>query len=124
MTIPAGSMLILFTCMFALIIPLLFLIFFELKIKVTSVTFAGAFVKTRNFFGFGKAAIISISAISGYQTSVAPAELGGFGVLYLLRDNKPAVRISEHYHANYQELKEYISIRVKNKGLIDYNLYR
>lgn len=99
------------------------LIVYELRNKVTLITVEEDMVKSTKFVGLGRQSSIRMSEINGYTTCSAPGEWDSSEVLFLVSGNKNVVRLSESYHKNYHELRNYFTKRFKNLGQAGYTLF-
>lgn len=61
--------------------------------------------------------------INGFQTRTVKGKLESFEYLYLIKDNKRVLTISQTYHKNYFELKNKISKDFNNLGVSKFGLF-
>jgi hypothetical protein len=93
------------------------LVFGELRAKVISVEFDHGSFSVKQFLGLGASKTYYFDDIEGYKTSILPSNTGTYEYLYLMSSDKKVIKLSEYYHRNYTELKEYIINRgIKNLG--------
>ena len=102
---------------------IIWLVTIELKNKAVLVKIEEKEIKLIKFLGWGSQTSISIESISGYKISQVPHEWDSSEVLYLIVNNKKAIRISEFYHQNYYDIKLYLTRRFKNLGSEPYTLF-
>lgn len=99
-----------------LVFVILWLVFGELRTKMIKITLNDNLIIINKFAGFYKDEIIYYSEIDGYKLSILRSDSGSYEYLYLMKNNKKAVKISEFYHKNYFELKGYINDKIKYIG--------
>ena len=58
----------------------------------------------------------------GFETTVASSKYGDYEYLYLIKAGRREIIISEFYHSNYFELKNFIEKKVMNLGYKPINL--
>jgi hypothetical protein len=98
------------------------LVFGELRTKAISVTLDNDLITTSNFLGLGGKRIFDLTEFDGFTTSLLPSKGGTYEYLYLIKDNKKVIKLSEFYHKNYFELKHVLSKRVKFMGNKPFNM--
>jgi hypothetical protein len=59
----------------------------------------------------------------GFQTSFVSSKAGSFEYLYLVKDTQKIIKISTAYHKNYPELKDKISLNLKDLGRIQFSYF-
>jgi hypothetical protein len=86
--------------------------------KLAAVNILDLSITSKGFIGFGYIHAYSFDEITGYKISmINPARGGPYEYLFLIKDDKKVVRISERYHKNYQKLKEtLIEKNIKDLG--------
>ena len=104
------------------LIVLTWLVFGELRTKVISVTIDNDLITTANFLGLGAKRKFDFTEFEGFTTSLLPSNSGTYEYLYLLKDNKKVIKLSEFYHKNYFELKQVLTKRVKFLGDKPFNM--
>ena len=95
---------------------LLWLIAGELRTKAIKVIINGEEISVKNFAGIGTARSFSFSEFDGYKISILTSRQGEYEYLYLIKNNKKAVKLSQYYHRNYKELKQHIATKTKDLG--------
>jgi hypothetical protein len=103
---------------------LLWLVFSELRTKALAITIEENRIEGSNFLGLGISKWYDFKELKGFKTSSLLSLWGRYEFLYLIRDNKKVIKISEFYHQNYNELKQILLTKVKNLGLENYSLIR
>jgi len=88
----------------------------ELRTKAISTTFIDNTVYIRRFYGLGPSTYLDIADFDGYSTSILLSRGGRYEYLYLKRGEKKVIKLSEFYHRNYSDLKEYITKRIAYLG--------
>ena len=101
---------------FALIVWLILLFWGELRTKIISVEIKDGYIKVKRFYGL-KATNYEFSEIKGWKYSFLTSKGKTYEYLYLLNDNnKKVIKISEFYHKNYFQVKDYIKLHFKDLG--------
>ena len=98
------SLLFIFTIIFLLA---------ETRHKIIKIIIDRNTISKRNFltiiqYNFGD--------FDGFQTSIINSKNGSYEYLYLVKDNKKLIKISEQYHKNYFEMKDLINQHSKFLG--------
>jgi hypothetical protein len=111
----------------ALIFPLMiftwtWLVFGELRHKVVKVCIKKDCIEVRNYFGLGHLKSYQFSEIDGSEICFLPTNYSTYEFLYLLKEGKKLVQLSEFYHSNYAELKAALQLKVEDKGEIEFSL--
>jgi hypothetical protein len=78
-------------------------------------------IKTQNIFSSKKQ--IDLKDLDGYQISSEISRAGSYEVLYLMKDKKCIIHISEFHLSNYNELKSFIQQNVNNLGYSSFNFF-
>jgi hypothetical protein len=76
-------------------------------------------IEKKNYLGFRQK--YDFRDFNGFQTSIISSKSGRFEYLYFIKDNKKIIKISEAYHKNYFDLKEKISVDLKDLGEIQFS---
>ena len=84
------------------------LFFGELRNKMIKFRFDNDFIIINKFAGFYKDEVYKLAETQGFIISDLPSNNGNYEYLYIIKDKKKIVKLSEYYHANYDELKEEI----------------
>jgi hypothetical protein len=115
------------------ILPLVVFIFFisfflfwlvwgEMRTKILKVVIDNDRIVVTNFQGLGSSKVFYFSEIDGYSTIVLPSEYEDFEYLYVMKQGRKVIKISDFYHANYRDLKREISGKCKNLGVQKFSL--
>jgi len=97
----------------------IWLVFGELRTKVIKVTIENNHIKKKNYLGLNQK--YNFKDFSGFQTSILTSKGESFEYLYLVKDNRKIIKISEAYHKNYGELKNRIEANLKDLGEIKFS---
>jgi|SRR5690606_11714729 len=92
-----------------------YLVFGELRTKYINVELNKNEIIVKRFFGL-KAERYRVSDIEGWKYSLLPSRGGTYEYLYLYKNNKKQIKISEFYHKNYKQLKSEIQAQYKSLG--------
>ncbi|HEU4789413.1 MAG TPA: hypothetical protein VFS71_06995 [Flavobacterium sp.] len=84
-----------------------------IKINDEEIIFKNIFLSERKF---------ALKEFDGFETTVEISRGGSHKVLYLMKNKKSLVHISEYYLANYKELKSHIETRMNNLGFVPFSL--
>lgn len=66
---------------------------------------------------------IKLEDLDGFETTIETSKSGNYEVLYLVKNNKSLVHISEFHLANYKEIKVEIESKLKYIGFVPFNLF-
>jgi hypothetical protein len=88
----------------------------ELKKKVNSVKIENSTIISKNYLGLGSSQKISFDAFEGFTTSILSTTSNDYEYLYLMKDDKKTIILSEFYHRNYSELKKTLQSKTKFLG--------
>lgn len=100
------------------------MIFGELRRRAIKVIIDSETITVKRYMGWGKEQLYFLNQFDGFYTTNLQSENGGYEYLYLMKDDKKIIKLSEFYHANFQEMKSAISDKVKNFGPLKYNFWR
>ncbi|MEG2310145.1 hypothetical protein [Chryseobacterium sp.] len=95
------------------------LVFGELRTKVIEVTIENNTIEKRNYLGLNQK--YNFKDFDGFQTSILTSKGESFEYLYLVKDSRKIIKISEAYHKNYGELKNRIGAKSKELGEIKFS---
>ena len=99
-----------------------FLFFGELRTKAIFISMDNVFIHKRSYLGWGKIQQYTIREFNGFTTSVFNTENGYYEYLYLKKENRKVIKLSQYYHKNYNVLKEHIKDHLKNLGTEPFKL--
>ena len=99
----------------------LWLTFGELRTKIITVVIDSNKITKRNFWGLGRKVSFELSDFDGYKTAQLPSRFRTYENLYLVKDEKKKIKISQFYHHNYSELKIVLRENVKFIGTENIN---
>ncbi len=75
----------------------------------------------RRFLGLGRQRIYYYAELDGYTIRLLPARYGQYEYLFINKDGKRVIRLSEFYHRNYPDLKWEISRRLKEEDHLSFS---
>jgi len=104
------SSLMLFTC-FWLILGTVRRVLW-LKINDEEIIFKNVLLSERRF---------TFKDFDGFETTIETSRGGSYEVLYLIKNKKSLIHISEFHLANYKELKSHIETKLNDLGLIPFS---
>jgi hypothetical protein len=113
-----------FASFFAILLfvfALLWLVLGELRTKEIKVTIDGDKIKVRNFLGAGVTKFYRFDEVDGFKTSILPSRQGDYEYLYLIKNNRKIVKLSQFYHRNYKELKQIIAAKTTDMGFEEFS---
>lgn len=115
---------IVYLCLSLFLFILIWVFFGELRTKALVITIDGDIIRASNFFGLGFSKKYSLQQVTGFKTSVLATTTSSYEYLYLMMNNKRIISISEFYHSNYSQMKQYIIAKVPDLGYESFNLLR
>jgi hypothetical protein len=104
-----------------LVFGFIYLVIGELRTKFIIVEIEINEIKTKRFLGL-KTETYKFSEIEGWKYSHLTSRGGTYEYLYLYKDNKKIIKISEFYHKNYLQLKNKIQENFKSLGYEQFSL--
>lgn len=97
----------------------IWLVFGELRTKIIKITIFDNQVQKKNYFGLKQK--FDFNYFDGFQTSILRGKGENHEYLYLVKDKRKVIKISETYHKNYFELKKRIATNLDNLGKIQFS---
>lgn len=94
----------------------IWLVFGEMRTKVIKVHIEGEEVIVSNYVGLGAKRVYSLSHFDGIETASQPSKYDTYEFLYLIKNGRKVVKLSQFYHSNYAELKSVLTGKVRNLG--------
>ena len=67
--------------------------------------------------------IIDWTSLDYFFNTIESGKSGSYKVIYLVKNKSLVLRISESNYKNYNDIKEYISSNIENKGFIELNFF-
>lgn len=98
-----------------IIISFLYLLFGELRTKMIKVEIDKNEIIIKRFFGL-KTESYKNQEIDGWKYSHLSSRGGTYEYLYLYKNEKKIIKISEYYHKNYFQIKNKIEAKFKDLG--------
>lgn len=98
-----------------LIFSFIVLFFGEIRTKYISVEIKKDEIIEKRFFGLQTKSYL-FSEIEGWKYSHLSSKGGTYEYLYLYKDNHKIIKISQFYHLNYTDVKNYIESKFKYLG--------
>ena len=92
------------------------LVFGELRTKIITVSIDKSSITRRSYLGLGSKRQFDFKEFDGFTTSLGRSRWGTYEYLFLQKDNKKVIKLSEFYHKNYFELKQDLKNKVKYMG--------
>lgn len=103
-------------CLFFLFVWF-WIVFGEMRTKVIWVAVDESTIVIRRFIGLGPRQFYDFAEIDGFKTLILSSSSGSYEYLYLMRNGKKIIKLSEFYHSNYKDLKRELSLhKCKNLG--------
>jgi hypothetical protein len=96
----------------------------ELRTKAVAVKLDDEFISIKRFIGLVPSGVYKLKEFDGYQTCLLPSRSGFYEYLYLMKDGKKQVKLSQFYHSNYSDLKKFIIKEVKFLGKENFSYKR
>jgi hypothetical protein len=88
----------------------------ELRTKAVAVKLEDGFISIKRFMGLVPSGVYKLKEFDGYKTCLLPSRSGYYEYLYLMKDGKKQVKLSQFYHSNYSELKRFVTKEVTFLG--------
>lgn len=85
-------------------LTLFMLIWIELRKVMTRVTIDDNYIKVRYWGGLGKGCYFEYKLLDGFKTSTLPSRYDDYEYMYIIKNGKTVMVLSEFYHKNYKEL--------------------
>lgn len=104
-----------------LIFSFIYLFFGELRTKMIIVEIEKNEIIIKRFFGL-KTKTFKISELDGWKYSHLTSRGGTYEYLYLIKNGKKIIKISQFYHKNYFQLKNEIQSKFKYLGYENFSL--
>ena len=97
----------------------------ELRNKVILVDIGYDNFVVKRYLGLGTAKTYYFGDMQGYKISFLYSASASYEYMYLIKDDKKIIKLSQFYHKNYDELKQaIIDAHVKDLGIEDYSTMR
>ena len=96
----------------------------ELRTKAIRVTIGYDKIKVSPYLGYGATKEYFFSEFEGYVLIILPAEYRDYEYLYLIKEGKKVIKLSEFYHLNYLEMKNEIALKCKKMQPEKFSLLR
>lgn len=103
---------------------LIWLVFGELKNKFIIVEFSEDQVIVSKMGRIFRRRLYLNSEISGWKYSVLSSKIRDYEYLYLYRNGRKVVKISEQYHKNYKEVKIFVETKFTSLGFEEFSLIK
>ena len=97
------------------------LFFGEIRTKAIVIQLEKTQFTYRRFLGFAPPKTLNFDEIDGFRISKLPSRGGEYEYLYLMKNGKKVAKISQYYHRNYEELKNFISAQTNDMGFEEFN---
>lgn len=101
---------------FLLLSIIVWIVFVEFRTKAIHIKIDGESKTVKNYLGQGVEKRFYFKEFTGYKLSIKSSEYEEFAYLYLIQNQKKAIKISQFYHSNYNEMKQAIIKKTKNIG--------
>lgn len=98
-----------------LIFTFSYLLFGEIRTKMITVIIENQEIIIKRYFGL-KTETFKIAEINGWKYSHLTSRGGTYEYLYLIKNGKKIIKISQFYHKNYFKLKNEIQAKFKYLG--------
>ncbi len=110
-----------------IVLPLLLLLFVayfwltEFRTRAHKISINNDVIYVRKFFGLGKSEVFHLKKLDGFETSIQSGKSRSFEFIFILKNGKRLVCISDFYHSNYCELKKNLVEKLSYSGEKKYN---
>ncbi|RYE56452.1 MAG: hypothetical protein EOP48_07985 [Sphingobacteriales bacterium] len=102
----------------------IWIVFGEFRKKLLAITIQHRGIQVVSFLGLGNKKMYLMKEFDGFYTISMPSRYKTYEYLFLIKNGKRVVTVSEFYHANYLELKAEIKKNSRNLGVQDFNWSR
>jgi hypothetical protein len=99
----------------------IYLVFGIFRTQIIEIRIENKQIEKKNYLGFMRK--YDFQYFDGFQTSFVSSKAGSFEYLYLVKDTQKIIKISTAYHKNYPELKDKISLNLKDLGRIQFSYF-
>ena len=103
-----------------LIIPFWIIFIFQNFSDKLKFTEAGIIIYKLHFLKFKN---IDWTSLDYYFNTIESGKSGSYKVIYLVKNKSLVLRISESNYKNYNDIYEYVSSNIENKGFIELNFF-
>lgn len=100
------------------------LVFGELRTKIIKVAIDNAQITVSGFLGLGARKSYLLTQFDGFETALLPSRYDTYEYLYLMKNGKKIVKLSQFYHSNYVELKSDLMNKIKDLGQKKFNVFQ
>lgn len=108
---------------FFYLLVFIWLVFGELRTKAVAVKITDNEIFKKGYLGLGMTKQFQFGECSHITSLVLTSNYGSYEYLYLWKDNKKVVKLSEYYHRNYSELKNQLISKVEYSGEVPFIMY-
>ena len=99
----------------------IWLVFGELRTKIIKVTIESKLLSIKKIGGIGRKVQYELDEFEGYKTCLLPSKYKTYEYLYLIKNGKKKMKISQFYHSNYSEMKIELRKSIKFLGQENFN---
>lgn len=99
----------------------IWLVFGELRTKTIKVEIESGQIIVSKYLGFGIKKYYPLSQFDGLETAIMPSRYDKYEYLYLMKNGRKVIKLSEFYHRNYTDLKRVLTDKVQNLGQSRFN---
>jgi hypothetical protein len=96
----------------------------ELRTKAVFVKIEDGVIGLKRYMGLVPSGVYKVKEFDGYTTCLLPSRSGNYEYLYLMKEGKKRIKLSQFYHSNYSELKRFIIKEVQFLGQEDFSYSR
>lgn len=102
----------------------IWLCFGELRTKAINVWIADEQIAVSKYLGLGGRKYYPFTGFSGFETAQLTSNSGSYEYLYLMIADRKAVKLSEFYHSNYDDLKAVVMQHLENLGEKEFEFWQ
>ena len=96
------------------------ILFGEIRTKAISLSIEKNLIIKKSWLGLGKGKVFKNNYFDGYNISILCSRGGCYEYLYLTKNGKKTIKISEFYHVNYSDVKNIIHKKFNFNGNVDF----
>ncbi|MFD2602096.1 hypothetical protein [Flavobacterium suzhouense] len=94
-----------------------------IRIKRTEKIIEDNTITINSFLGLGKDMIYHIKEFDGFKTSSIMSKGTLYNYIFLIKNGKRVVKISDGYYSNYQEMSDFFKTNLNDLGHVDGNAF-
>ena len=94
----------------------IWLLFGELRTKIIAVKINNDNIEVSRYYGLATVEIYHLNEFEGFVTADLSSRYDKYEYLYLVKEGKRRIALSQFYHRNYGDLKKMLTLKVSDMG--------